>query len=43
MWYETIKRYYNQGLYTDENLTVFVNANMISKEQREEIIANKSM
>lgn len=41
MWYETIKRFYNQGLYTEANLIVFVTAGMITEEQMQEIIANK--
>lgn len=42
MWYETIKRFYNQGLYTEANLIVFVTAGMITEEQMQEIIANKT-
>lgn len=41
MWYETIKKYYIQGIYNDENLEVFVKANMITQEQANEIKASK--
>ena len=39
MWFNTIKRFYDGGhpSYTDENLKVFVVANMITAEQYEQI------
>lgn len=36
--YKYIKEYYNLGLYTNENLDVFVNAKWITEEQKQEII-----
>lgn len=41
MWFETIKKYYVQGIYNDENLETFVKANMITQEQANEIKASK--
>ena len=41
MWYETIKKYYTQGIYNDENLEVFVKAGMLTQEQANEIKASK--
>ncbi|WP_082190986.1 XkdX family protein [Peribacillus loiseleuriae] len=39
MWFTTIKRYYDtkHPSYDNENLKVFVKANMITKEQYTEI------
>ncbi|MEK4403426.1 XkdX family protein [Sporosarcina sp. FSL K6-6792] len=39
MWFNTVKRYYDNGhaSYTDESLKVFVKANMIIAEQYTEI------
>jgi uncharacterized XkdX family phage protein len=39
MWFNTIKRYYDNGhpSYTDENLKTFVKANMITEDQYTEI------
>ena len=36
-WYDTIKQYYGLGLYTGEQLAVFVAAGWISAEQAAEI------
>ncbi len=36
-WYELIKEYYNMGLYTDEDLNIFV-PYFITEEQKQEII-----
>lgn len=39
MWFNTIKRYYDNGhpSYTDEGLKVFVKANMIAAKEYKEI------
>lgn len=39
--YSYIKEYYLMGLYTDEQLQVFVDVNWITEEQKQEIIASK--
>lgn len=39
--YSYIKEYYLLGLYTDEQLDIFVNAKWITEEQKQEIIASK--
>lgn len=39
--YSYIKEYYLMGLYTDEQLQVFVDVNWITEEQKEEIINSK--
>ena len=39
--YSYIKEYYQMGLYTDEQLQVFVDVKWITEEQKEEIIASK--
>ena len=39
-WYELIKEYYILGLYTDEDLNVFV-PYFISEEQKQEMINSK--
>lgn len=41
MWYKLIKEYYLMGLYTKEDLDLFVKVNWITEEQKEEIIASK--
>lgn len=41
MWFETIKRYYEKGIYNDEHLNKFVSAGMITQEQMQEIITEK--
>lgn len=35
--YKMIKRYYDKGLYTNEEMKIFVNSNMITREQYKEI------
>lgn len=40
--YKWVKMYYEMGLYTDNNLDVFVSAKYITAEQKEELIANKT-
>ena len=40
-WYELINEYYNLGLYTDEDLNVFV-PYYISEEQKQEMINRKN-
>ena len=39
--YKWIKKFYLMGLYTDENLDVFVRSGDITEEQKQEIIASK--
>lgn len=41
MWFETIKRYYEKGIYNDEHLNKFISAGMITQEQANEIKSNK--
>lgn len=41
MWYETIKQYYKEGLYTEAQLDTFVKAGMITNDQAQEIKASK--
>lgn len=36
-WFEMIKRYYDMGKYTDEQVKVFVRAGRITEEQYKEI------
>lgn len=40
--YKWIKMFYLLGLYTDENLDVFVRVADITAEQKQEIIASKT-
>lgn len=40
--YSYIKEYYLLGLYTKNNLDVFVNAKWITEEQKQEIILNNT-
>lgn len=40
--YKWVKMYYEMGLYTDDNLDVFIGAKYITVEQKEELIANKT-
>ena len=37
MWFDSVKRYYDMGLYTDEQMKMFVKANMITAEEYKEI------
>ena len=37
MWYDSVKRYYNMGFYTNEEMKVFVVANFITAGQYREI------
>ena len=39
--YKWVKKFYLLGLYTDENLDVFVRSGYITEEQKQEIIASK--
>jgi uncharacterized XkdX family phage protein len=39
-WYEVIKRYYDTGEYTVEQLHTFVSAKWITEEEYKKIIAN---
>ena len=39
--YKWIKKFYLMGLYTDENLDVFVRSGDITEEQKAEIINSK--
>lgn len=38
--YKWVKKFYLLGLYTDENLDVFVRSGDITEEQKQEIIAS---
>jgi phage uncharacterized protein, XkdX family len=40
-WYKMIKRYYDMGKYTNEQMEVFVRGNKITEEQYEEITGVK--
>ena len=40
--YKWVKKFYLLGLYTDENLDVFVRSGDITEEQKQEIIASKT-
>lgn len=33
MWYNSVKRYYDMGFYTNENVKVFVIAGMVTAEE----------
>lgn len=37
MWYDSVKRYYNMGFYTNEQMKIFVVADFITAEQYKEI------
>lgn len=37
MWFDTVKGFYDDKLYTKEDVKVFVVANMITEEQYKEI------
>ena len=39
--YKWVKKFYLLGLYTEENLDVFVRSGDITEEQKQEIIASK--
>ena len=41
--YKWIKKFYLMGLYTDENLDVFVRSGDITEEQKQEIINSKEV
>lgn len=41
--YKWIKKFYLMGLYTDENLVVFVASKDITEEQKQEIINSKTL
>lgn len=41
-FYNQIKKFYEQGLYTEEQLEVFVKAGMLTNEQKEDIINGDS-
>ena len=38
LWFATIKRYYDQGIYSEANLVIFVTAKMITQEEMDEIL-----
>lgn len=40
-WYKTIKRYYDMGKYTNEQMKVFVVGNKITEKQYQEITGVK--
>lgn len=37
MWYSSVKEYYDMGFYTNDNVRVFVIANMITEEDYKNI------
>lgn len=37
MWFETIKKFYNEKLYINEDVKVFVEAKMINEEEYKKI------
>lgn len=37
IYYKTVKRYYDKGLYTEDDVAVFVRTGKITKEEYEEI------
>lgn len=39
--YKWVKKFYLLGLYTDEQLDVFIRSGDITEEQKQEIIASK--
>ena len=39
--YDMIKSFYEQGLYTEQDLDLFVSVQWITEEQKEEIIKSK--
>lgn len=41
--YKWVKKFYLLGLYTDENLDVFVRSGDITEEQKQEIIVSKKV
>ena len=41
MSYEVIKAYYDMGLFTEEDLKLFVNCGWITQEQMNDIISGK--
>lgn len=41
--YKWIKKFYLMGLYTDENLDVFIGSKDITEEQKQEIIASNKV
>lgn len=36
-WFEKIKKYYDKGIYSDEDVRIFVTAGKITEEQFKEI------
>lgn len=43
LWYNIIKNYYNLGLYTPEQVQVFVTAKWITAEQATEITSKEDV
>lgn len=41
MWFASVKRYYDMGLYTNENVKVFVQAGMITEADYKTITGKK--
>lgn len=39
--YDMIKSFYEQGLYTEQDLDLFVSVQWITKEQKEEILGKQ--
>ena len=42
IYFAKIKKYYCENLYSDEDLDIFVEANFISEEQKQEILKSKN-
>ena len=40
-WFEIIRRYYIKGLYTEEEVKIFVQAEKITEEEYEKIISEE--
>lgn len=41
MWYDKIRQYYRDGIYTVEHLNIFVTSGMITQQQADDIILGK--
>lgn len=41
MWAKSVKKYYDMGIYTDENVATFVRAGMITEEDYKDITGKK--
>ena len=43
MWDTTIKSYYQRGFYTEDQVLVFLQANWITQEEYDDIIASATV